>query len=95
MGCIHSTTDYELSSANVEEVKNAKTSSRRKSKVYSDYNVHKTIADSNLRAALTHPTILKYFREYCQSQDAEALLDFYLQAEDVIDRFKAKDVACS
>jgi hypothetical protein len=51
--------------------------SNKSPKVMTTTEAHRSIAQKNLKAALTHPTIVLYLKKYMKEANSEYLLDFY------------------
>jgi hypothetical protein len=59
----------------------------RGNKVLTDVDVHKSFAETNFKAALTHPTIVQFFRKFHRENQTEVLLDFYLTAVEIREEY--------
>ena len=71
----------ELSVSRIERVKlDYKSSSN---KILTDTNMHRIVAETNLKAALTHPTVVSFFRKFTKEKGTESMLNFYLEAIDL------------
>ena len=61
-----------------------------KVKILTDSDVHRMVADTNLKAALGHPIVISYFREYMKIQNNEDILNYYLDAVDLRNSYANK-----
>ena len=83
--------DYDVG---LNKVKNKTLLSKSKNdsyKVLTSMDAHKMIAQKNLKAALTHPTILKYFNKYMDEVDGTKYLKFYLDSTFIRETIKNDD----
>lgn len=96
MGCSGSVHDEDTNEGSLSiRFQNKKIDSpsiRNKAKVMTETEVHKILADSNLKAALTHPVILLYFREYMKIIGNEDILNFYLEAVELRKLYENKEI---
>lgn len=57
-------------------------------KILSESEVHKYVADQCLKAALSHPVVIVYFRAYTRVNGNEDILDFYLDASELRKKYR-------
>ena len=70
------------------EIKKGGGGGKYKTKVISEIEAHRIIAEKNLKISLTHPTILLFFRAHMRAQGLESMLDYYIAAIEVRNAFK-------
>ena len=82
--------DYDVGLNRIKNTRNNNNNNNRY-KVNTTSNCHRMIAHQNLKTALTHPTILKFFNMYMIECSSTKYLSFYLDATVIRDVYKDND----